>query len=106
MRFTDIVNEHYNELNSSELLMCNYIIENTAAIPKMGVVEFAKRSLSSKSSVIRFSQKLGFTGFTELKNFIKWQDQEEVLVEQLTFKEQVTKDIHSLLEIIGKSDWS
>lgn len=106
MRFTDIVNEHYSELNSSELLMCNYIIENAATIPKMGVVEFARRSLSSKSSVIRFSQKLGFTGFTELKNFIKWQDQEEVLIEQLTFKEQVTKDIHSLLELIAKSDWS
>lgn len=77
MRFTDLVNEHYADLNETELLMCNYIMENIDIIPTMSTLEFARNSFSSKSSVIRFSQKLGFTGFTELRNFIKWQDHVE-----------------------------
>ena len=85
MRFTDLVNEHYADLNETELLMCNYIMENIDIIPTMSTLEFARNSLSSKSSVIRFSQKLGFTGFTELRNFIKWQDHEERFDEQITF---------------------
>ena len=105
MRFTDLVNEHYADLNETELLMCNYIMENIDIIPTMSTLEFAKNSLSSKSSVIRFSQKLGFTGFTELRNFIKWQDHEERFDEQITFTNQVIKDIERLLNILKDRNW-
>jgi RpiR family glv operon transcriptional regulator len=106
MRFTDLVNEHYDELNESELLICSYILENTVHVPKMSLIDFAQQSLSSKSSVIRFSQKLGFTGFSELRNFLKWQDYETILDEQITFKDQVIKDAQKLLTILQESDWT
>lgn len=106
MRFTDLVNEHYDELNESELLICSYILENTIHVPKMSLIDFAQQSLSSKSSVIRFSQKLGFTGFSELRNFLKWQDYETILDEQITFKDQVIKDAQKLLTILQESDWT
>jgi RpiR family glv operon transcriptional regulator len=106
MRFTDLVNEHYDELNESELLICSYILENTIHVPKMSLIDFAQQSLSSKSSVIRFSQKLGFTGFSELRNFLKWQDYEKILDEQITFKDQVIKDAQKLLTILQESDWT
>lgn len=106
MRFTDLVNEHYDELNESELLICSYILENTTRIPSMSLIDFAQQSLSSKSSVIRFSQKLGFTGFSELRNFLKWQDHETTLDEQITFKDQVIKDAQKLLKILQESDWT
>lgn len=105
MRFTDLVNEHYVDLNESELLMCNYIMENIDKIPSMSILEFARNSLSSKSSVIRFSQKLEFTGFTELRHFIKWQDHEQSFDEQITFKDLVIKDTERLLKILKDSDW-
>lgn len=105
MRFTDLVNEHYADLNETELLMCNYIMENIDIIPTMSTLEFARDSLSSKSSVIRFSQKLGFTGFSELRNFIKWQDHEERFDEQITFTNQVIKDIERLLNILKDRNW-
>ena len=105
MRFTDIVNEHYADLNETELLMCNDSMENIDIIPTMSTLEFARNSLSSKSSVIRFSQKLGFTGFTELRNFIKWQDHEERFDEQITFTNQVIKDIERLLNILKDRNW-
>lgn len=106
MRFTDLVNEYYDELNESELLICSYILENTVHVPKMSLIDFAQQSLSSKSSVIRFSQKLGFTGFSELRNFLKWQDYETILDEQITFKDQVIKDAQKLLTILQESDWT
>ncbi|MGI6156192.1 MAG: MurR/RpiR family transcriptional regulator [Enterococcus lemanii] len=106
MRFTDLVNEHYDELNESELLICSYILENTVHVPKMSLIDFAQQNLSSKSSVIRFSQKLGFTGFSELRNFLKWQDYETILDEQITFKDQVIKDAQKLLTILQESDWT
>lgn len=106
MRFTDLVNEHYEELNETELLMCTYIMEHSAIVPTMSLLDFAQKSLSSKSSVIRFSQKLGFTGFTELRNFLKWQDHEKTFDEKITFKDQVVHDTQKLLQIIQDSDWT
>ena len=59
MRFTDLVNEHYADLNETELLMCNYIMENIDIIPTMSTLEFAKNSLSSKV--------FSYTLFTEIR---------------------------------------
>lgn len=42
MRFTDLVNEHYADLNETELLMCNYIMENIDIIPTMSTLVTAR----------------------------------------------------------------
>lgn len=105
MRFADIINQNYTELNETDLAIGNYIIDHTQEVPNMSTQDFAKACLSSKSSVIRFSQKLGFTGFAELRNFLKWQDHEEALDQHMAFRWQVCNDTQKTLDYIKEADW-
>lgn len=106
MRFTDLINQNYTELNETDRLMSQYILDHFTEIPKLSTQAFAKECLSSKSSVIRFSQKLGFTGFGELRNFIKWQDKEKILDQTLDFQKQIFNDAKKTLSYIEEADWN
>lgn len=106
MIFTDLVNQNYEKLNESDLFMINYIVDHLDEVKTITTKEFAQVCLSSKSSVIRFSQKLGFTGFSELRNFIKWQGKEQQLDKNITFREQIFSDTKMTLDYIEKADWT
>lgn len=105
MRFTDIINQNYNELNENDLWMANYIVDQPEKVLTMSTQDFAADCHSSKSSVIRFAQKLGFTGFSELRNFIKWQDHEEILERDRDLQKQITSDALKTIEYIQQADW-
>ncbi len=72
MKLEGLINEKYSSLSEGELAIAKYVLENKQGIHKLSINQLAHNSLTSKSSVLRFAQKLGFSGFTELKNFIKW----------------------------------
>lgn len=105
MHFADIVNQNYTDLNETDLAMSKYIVDHPKKIPDMSTQEFAKACLSSKSSVIRFAQKLGFTGFGELRNFLKWQDHEDTLEQHLDFRKQIMKDAKKTMDYIEAAEW-
>ncbi|GCF94928.1 RpiR family transcriptional regulator [Enterococcus florum] len=105
MHFADIVNQNYSELNETDLSMSSYIIDHTKELVSMSTQDFAKECLSSKSSVIRFAQKLGFTGFGELRNFIKWQDDEETLDQNMDFQRQIYLDVQKTLSYMEEANW-
>lgn len=98
MILDELINKHYKNFSETEKGIYQYIQKNQYMIVQMNIVDFAKESLSSKSSVIRFCQKIGFTGFSELRNFIKWNmDLADSATESYSFAEQVEKDTESLL---------
>lgn len=72
MKLEQIINENYDSFSEGDQLLAKYILEHKNEIQWLSITQVAERSLSSKSSVLRFAQKLGFSGYTELKNFIKW----------------------------------
>lgn len=106
MKLTELINDHYNEFSNTEKGICAYILNNLEETADMGIQEFAKESLSSKSSVIRFSQKLGFTGFSELKSFMKWEvDASNRVDEDYSFFDQVLSDTTQTIEYLKRQDW-
>lgn len=72
MKLESLINERYNSFSDGEMEIAKYILQNKEIIHTLSINQLANNSLSSKSSVLRFAQKLGFSGFTELKNFMKW----------------------------------
>lgn len=47
--------------------VANYILTHMDEIPDISAGELAKASLTSKATVVRLSQKLGLSGYQELK---------------------------------------
>lgn len=105
MLLSDIVNQHFDSLNEIDLEMIKYINAHPKEMTTMGTNDFAKRCHSSKSSVIRFTQKLGFTGFSELRNFLKWQNNPNDAVKDKTFKKRIFSDAERTIKYLEDNDW-
>ena len=63
--------EKFDTLTESERRVCNYIVQNMHEVETININELADKSLTSKTVVITMSQKLGFSGFSDLKYYIK-----------------------------------
>ena len=61
----------YSTLSDNEKDMIQYIRNHKSDVVEMPINELAKVLLSSKSSVLRLAQKLGYTGYSELKYSLK-----------------------------------
>jgi len=66
----ELINKNYEYLSDTDFTIAKYVLANKDKIGNMGINQLAKNSLASKSSVLRFAQKLGFGGYSEFKNFV------------------------------------
>ena len=54
-------------LTETETRLANYLLSHSGEVIHMNVKEFSAACGSSPAAVVRFSRKLGFKGFTDLK---------------------------------------
>lgn len=59
--------KNYNKLTVSERKVLKYLTNNTSDIPYLNINDLVERTFVSKTVIINLSQKLGFSGFKELK---------------------------------------
>lgn len=71
MNFDQHLKLNYEKLSEGEQEMVHYIVNHPSDIIKLSINELGDRLLSSKSSVLRLSKKLGFRGFSEMKYSIE-----------------------------------
>jgi RpiR family carbohydrate utilization transcriptional regulator len=57
----------YDDLGEAEKRIANLLLENPKEIIHYSITELAEKSNVSEATVVRFSRKLGFTGYQELK---------------------------------------
>ena len=63
-----LIQEVYSNLSENQLIVADYIMNNTEKVMFMNVQEIAKQTNVSVASIVRFSQRIGFDGFTHLSN--------------------------------------
>ncbi|WP_080145813.1 MurR/RpiR family transcriptional regulator [Marinilactibacillus piezotolerans] len=71
MELEAIINRNYNRLNENELAIVSYIMQNKEETQDISITKLAEVCHTSKSTILRLTQKLGFSGFVELKYSIK-----------------------------------
>ncbi|MGY3750563.1 MurR/RpiR family transcriptional regulator [Vagococcus acidifermentans] len=119
MDFEAIVSKNYSKLNETEVQILEYILNNRETVSKLTIVQLAKETLTSKSTVSRLVKKLGFAGYSEFK--YRLSDTTERKREKLTtemsnmqmedlhatdrlfkqmFNEQMVKDIYTADRLI------
>lgn len=93
MRFEEYVNDHFDALNETEKLIVYFILKNRLDVVQMSISELAQKCLVSKSSVFRFSKKIGLDGFNQLK-FVLRDEQGTIRQEpQTNFLEATTQAV-------------
>lgn len=71
MELSALINERYEKLNPGDLHILKYIQANRADCVEMNIAELAHRCNVSSTSILRTTKKLGFSGFSEFKYFLK-----------------------------------
>ena len=61
----------------AEQKVCAYLVDNPVKVSRMTLVEFAKKSETSQSSIIRLCKRIGMNGFAEMKATLAIQLAEE-----------------------------
>lgn len=57
----------YNSLGKTDKKIADYLMNNPGAVLSMFITELAKRCDTSEAAIVRFSKKMGFSGYQQLK---------------------------------------
>lgn len=71
MNLRDLINSRQESFSETEKEILNYMLDNQLTVESMTISSLAAAAHVSKSSVIRLTKKLGFSGYSELKYFLK-----------------------------------
>lgn len=71
MTIDELITKHYNHFSDSDLHISKYILNHKQSIPEMSIDKLAAKCLVSRSTIMRFAQKIGLDGYSELKALIK-----------------------------------
>lgn len=77
MKIEELINEYYSKLNENDHYILKYVLNNKSSCYELGINDLASKCNVSRSSILRLAQKLGFSGYSEFRVFLKWQDQEK-----------------------------
>lgn len=98
----DLMNKHYDKLTENDLDVLQYVLNHIDACSNMSILELAKVCAMSKSSILRMTQKLGFSGYSEFKYSLKNEQQTierhhpnlfEVQIEEVEMTRKLFKNI-------------
>jgi len=71
MELVSIINKYYDKLNENDLYMLQYILEHKMECQDISITQLSKKINMSTSSILRMTQKLGFSGYSEFKFALK-----------------------------------
>lgn len=90
MRLQQLVHKHADKLSDLDNEMIQFIMEHPDETLAANIIELSEKVHASKSSILRLTQKLGFSGYSEFKYFLR-QEQTTRLAsenEQLLYDQQ------------------
>ena len=71
MKLEELINKHYDQLNANDFHIWNYISNNKHECQKMAIDQLAYKCNVSRTTILRFAQKISLKGYSELKLYLK-----------------------------------
>ena len=65
--FRELLRQRYRDLPPQQELVGQYLLEHLHEVPFLSVPELSEKSGASEATVVRFAQRLGYSGFAGLK---------------------------------------
>jgi len=66
--FFEATGENIRNLNHTERKLFDYVVKNMNEVKEMSIQKFAAEQFLSTTTIFRFTQKLGFTGYSDFIN--------------------------------------
>ncbi len=99
----------YNEMGKAECRVADWLLSNPGEILPLSIVELADRCGCSEATIVRFSKRLGFSGYQELKISLAQENNTSTVSTKITAEDSVEEiydkvcnDIYCSLEMTKK----
>lgn len=100
----------YNDMGKAEKKIADWILEHPNQLLPLSIVELAEKCQCSEATIVRFSKRLGFSGYQELKISLAKETNTNIVNAHMTkddtafeIYEKVCDDIYYSLESTKKS---
>ena len=114
MRLEELINKNYKQLNENDLYIWNYINTHRKECEKLSIDDLADKCHVSRTTILRFSKRLGLKGYAELKVYLRIDNQqfkdkeaglETVYHKYKDYMEDIkNKDLTSIIELIIQAE--
>lgn len=71
MKLDELINKYHKHLNENDLYIWNYISKHRKECETLTIDQLAHKCNVSRTTILRFSQKLSLKGYGELKVYLK-----------------------------------
>lgn len=96
MKLDELVIAHYDDLNESDLLIWNYIVNHKLQCTKLSIEELAKLCMVSRMTVLRFTKKISLEGYSDLKFVLKEEFKNKRVLSSEDIRKTCEQHIHSI----------
>lgn len=105
MKLEALMNKHYNKLSENDLDILAYISKNKTAVKNMTIIELARLTLTSKSTILRLTKKLGFSGYSEFKYYLRDEKNKQMVdLNKISFSALQNKDEDATKKMFHQTD--
>ena len=102
MKLEELINKYYDQLNANDFHIWNYISNNKHECQKMAIDQLAYKCNVSRTTILRFAQKISLKGYSELKLYLKLENEEKKISTNET--EMVCETYLSVIKNIKDKD--
>lgn len=71
MKLDELINKNYNYLSENDIYIWRYISTHKKECENLSIEQLAKKTHVSRTTIMRFAQKIGLKGYSELKVYLK-----------------------------------
>ncbi|WP_171000748.1 MurR/RpiR family transcriptional regulator [Lactiplantibacillus pingfangensis] len=100
---TELIKLHETTFSNVDRQIAQFILSHQTDIASMSINALANQAFVSTSSVLRFTQKLGFLGYSDFKYSVNWQNATTVMT-QVTDPNQLGAALAGLLNSLDDDD--
>lgn len=104
MTLEELITKHQKALGDLDKTILRYVLDNRPKIQQISITELATATYTSKSTVLRLVRKLGFTGFSEFKYFLKTSTKETKPATEI-FADLQVSDIIKTIKGLEHIEW-
>ena len=97
-----IINKNYSKLNYLDFHILNFVQNNIHMSTTLSIAKLAERCNVSTATVLRMTQKLNFSGYSEFKYFLK-NDDIQIERQDINSVEVLNQDIAQTIKLFRQN---
>ena len=102
MKLQELINKYYYKLNETDFCIWEYISNNKKECKDLTINQLAYKCNVSRTTILRFAQKISLKGYSELKLYLKLENQD--IKESKSKIEMVCNTYYDVIKSIKEKD--